>query len=539
MAINRREFLSLSLAMAALPGCDRIDVKSRRKVPVRVHYPGMTEGHWLRDNPPPHRSGEERQVGTVIIGSGIAGITAAWKLAREGYRDFLLMSGPELQGNAAGGRSGAVPYPTGAHYLPLPSRESFHVREILQATGILLADSDADYPEYDETALVHAPDERLLVNGRWQEGLVPAQGMSATDLAQQAKFFAFTESLKNRKGRDGRPLFAIPQVLSSQDEEWRALDRLDFSAWLQQQGFTAPGLLWYLSYCCRDDYGAELPQVSAWAGLHYFACRSGRARNAGDQAVLTWPDGLGHLAGRMLQQPGITLLPGFAFHIEPYRDGLRDGAKVRYMHDGRITTLSARHVVIATPLHVTRRILPTLADTGFDPAVHMPGHAPWMVGNFSLHQFPGEAMGAPLAWDNVVYQGRGLGYVVATHQWIRSGRPQETVFTAYQALSAQSPVAGRRWLHAASTAELSREISNDLQGVYGGRFWRHVTALDITVRGHAMAIPAPGHLSNKGLAALQQQDGPLLFAHSDLSGYSVFEEASWWGYQAARKILGA
>jgi hypothetical protein len=32
-------------------------------------------------------------------------------------------------------------------------------------------------------------------------------------------------------------------------------------------------------------------------------------------------------------------------------------------------------------------------------------------------------------------------------------------------------------------------------------------------------------------------DGPVLFAHSDLSGFSVFEEASWWGYRAAQRAL--
>jgi hypothetical protein len=32
-------------------------------------------------------------------------------------------------------------------------------------------------------------------------------------------------------------------------------------------------------------------------------------------------------------------------------------------------------------------------------------------------------------------------------------------------------------------------------------------------------------------------DGPILFAHADLSGFSVFEEASWWGYRAAMHAL--
>jgi hypothetical protein len=53
-----------------------------------------------------------------------------------------------------------------------------------------------------------------------------------------------------------------------------------------------------------------------------------------------------------------------------------------------------------------------------------------------------------------------------------------------------------------------------------------------------MAVPACGSLANPGLAALREADGRLLFAHSDLSGYSVFEEAAWWGDRAARKALG-
>ncbi len=39
------------------------------------------------------------------------------------------------------------------------------------------------------------------------------------------------------------------------------------------------------------------------------------------------------------------------------------------------------------------------------------------------------------------------------------------------------------------------------------------------------------------LRRLQQAQGKILYAHSDLSGLSLFEEASWWGYQAALKAL--
>jgi hypothetical protein len=72
---------------------------------------------------------------------------------------------------------------------------------------------------------------------------------------------------------------------------------------------------------------------------------------------------------------------------------------------------------------------------------------------------------------------------------------------------------------------------------YGDKFAEHATALEITVRGHAMASPSPGFLSNRGLEALRAADGKILFAHADLSSFSVFEEAAWWGCEAARKIL--
>ena len=41
-----------------------------------------------------------------------------------------------------------------------------------------------------------------------------------------------------------------------------------------------------------------------------------------------------------------------------------------------------------------------------------------------------------------------------------------------------------------------------------------------------------------GLGALRTERGAVVFAHSDLSGYSVFEEALWWGVAAADGIAG-
>ena len=222
-------------------------------------------------------------------------------------------------------------------------------------------------------------------------------------------------------------------------------------------------------------------------------------------------------------------------HIDEKRDGL----DILCRTPAGPLRLQARRAICAMPLHVATRVLPRLRELGFDPAIHLPPQAPWLVANFLLDGFPAEAAGAPLAWDNVIHASPGLGWVVATHQWIRSARPAHTVFTAYRVLADTAPAEARRRLAAATDSDLLELASVDLRRAYGDLdLWRRTLAVDITVRGHAMATPTPGSLANPGLAALGAADGRLLFAHADLSGYSVFEEAAWWGDRAARRVLG-
>ena len=151
-----------------------------------------------------------------------------------------------------------------------------------------------------------------------------------------------------------------------------------------------------------------------------------------------------------------------------------------------------------------------------------------MVANFVMHKAPREEGDVPLAWDNVVQSEPGLGYVVSTHQNIRVQPAERSVFTAYLALSDRSPAEARAWMQKAAPDDLIALASTDLKAAYGGKLAPCVERVDITLRAHAMAIPAPGFRSNAGLAALREVDGPILFAHADLTGFTVFEEASWW-----------
>jgi hypothetical protein len=54
--------------------------------------------------------------------------------------------------------------------------------------------------------------------------------------------------------------------------------------------------------------------------------------------------------------------------------------------------------------------------------------------------------------------------------------------------------------------------------------------------GHAMSVPVPGLRSSAALHALAEPQPRVHFAHTDLSAYSVFEEAVYHGVRAATAV---
>jgi hypothetical protein len=61
--------------------------------------------------------------------------------------------------------------------------------------------------------------------------------------------------------------------------------------------------------------------------------------------------------------------------------------------------------------------------------------------------------------------------------------------------------------------------------------------IDLMRYGHAMSVPVPGVRSSAALRALAVPQRRVHFAHTDLSGYSVFEEAMYQGARAAAQVV--
>jgi monoamine oxidase len=477
--------------------------------------------------PPPRRILE---TDVVIVGGGIAGLSAGWKLQRSGMKDFLLLElEAEFGGNSRWGRNKTSAYPWAAHYIPFPSPESRAVHELLQDLGVEQGRDASGRPVYDERAVCFAPQERLFIHGRWQEGIFPKLGATQEDVRQLAAFDARMTAFRTMRDNEGRRAFAIPMALSSRRPDLLALDKLSMGDWLKREGFTSPRLRWYADYACRDDFGTTVDDASAWAGIHYFASRGG-----GDEdQVLTWPEGNGFVtAGLVRRLEGRLAGPMLVYDVTEGPSGVTaDAWDPRAKESVRVR---AKTALVCVPVFLARRIVASLRRE--DPAwARSFAYAPWMTANLTVED-PPTGKGFPTAWDNVIFNGEGLGYVVAGHQGLERQRNSE-VWTYYYPMPAAATPAARRSALSRSWGDWRTLILRDLGRAHPGLADR-VRSIDVMVFGHAMVKPTVGTMWGQARLMAQKPVGRRVFlAHSDLSGFSLFEEAQYHGVLAAQRAM--
>jgi len=552
---RRRDVLAASMAMPlaalALPGCTR-----EREARYDGGWVGASHerGHLVRTGMPTAKSGSApaiaatRRVGAIVVGGGVAGLAAARALRAAGVDDSHVI---ELEDHAGGNSRGhaiaGMRCPLGAHYLPAPGEHGDEVAQLLDELGVRKTVNGRAV--YDERMLCHTPQERLFIDGGWRDGLLPPlEALPATERAQAlADYRAFAAAVSAAGEGDA---FAMPTSRSRWSPALAALDAVTFSTWLDGRGLKSPALRWYLDYCCRDDYGAGAAQVSAWAGLHYFASRhgfrppgdDGRKRTDNDDngdALLTWPEGNAWLAGRLAAPLGGDRLHGGRV-VLAVREG-RDEVAVDVWNaaePARERWLAAR-VVLAVPLFVAARLLESPPPALVDAASQL-RYAPWLVANLHLDSALDDRPGAPPSWDNVVYGSAGLGYVDAMHQGL-APYAGATVLTAYWALggdSAAALAAQRQRLLGDDWRTWSTRVLAELGAPHPDLAAR-VRRVDLMRYGHAMSVPVPGVRGSAALQALAAPQRRVHFGHADLASYSVFEEALHHGSRAGRAAAGS
>jgi len=493
-------------------------------------------GHRIRDGVRVEPAeGRREKTSIVIVGGGVAGLAAGYRLLKRGFEDFVLLELEQAPGGTSrSGRSELTAYPWGAHYLPAPMKENVDLICLLDEMGMLEGADSEGQPIVSEQFLCRDPEERTFYRGRWHEGLFMRAGAGPDDLAQWERFNAEVNRWVGWRDAKGRRAFAIPIATGSDDAEVTVLDRISISEWLERNNFTSQPLRWLVDYACRDDYGASMEQTSAWAGLFYFCSRVTKP-GAESQSLLTWPEGNGRLAGYLYEKCRNKVRLGLAAcDIVPLGNG--EGLDVYAIdHEGRsVVAFRARQVIFAAPQFISRYVIRDYRD---NPPSHIREfeYGAWMVANLFLKERLRESS-FPLAWDNVIYDSPSLGYVVATHQMGIDYGP--TVLTYYYPLCEVNPREAREKLLSTGREYWADVALSDLSRPHID-IKAKTERLDVMRWGHAMVRPRPGFVWSDARRRAAESYRGIHFAGTDLSGVALFEEAYYHGRRAADEALGA
>ncbi len=533
MPFSRREILAAFLGLPVAMAACRSSAEPRLPAGEIVGASDVF-GHRLRDGArvtPSADAWEDKRI--VIVGGGVAGLTAAWKLLKSGIADFVLLElEPAPGGTSRSGTSPLVSYPWGAHYLPAPTKENVALVELLDEMGMLEGQDTWGEPIVAEQFLCRDPEERVFYKGRWYEGLYLHAGETPDEVRQREAFDAEIRGWIAWRDAKGRRAFTIPVAAGSDDAEVTSLDRISMGEWMRQRGYTSSRLRWLVDYACRDDYGMTIDQTSAWAGLFYFASR---VLKPGDesQPLMTWPEGNGRLVAHLFEKAKSRVRLGQAVaDIVPTETKGKVGVDVVTIDSsGRASGIHAGNVIFAAPHFMARYLVRPFRE---NPPAYLQEfqYGAWMVANLFLKDRPRDR-GFQLAWDNVLYESPALGYVCATHQRGLDRGP--TVFTYYYPLCDDNTRAARTRLLETDWRGWCDVTLTDLSRAHPDI--RSLTErLDVMRWGHAMIRPRPGFMWGGARAEAMKPFRGIHFANTDLSGVPLFEEAFFHGIRAAEEV---
>jgi monoamine oxidase len=279
----------------------------------------------------------------AIIGAGLAGTTAAFRLAQQGVHVELFEARDRIGGRCWTAR-GYADGQTAEHGGEFIDTRHVHLLGLASELGLAVDDLFKGYP----TGVVW-PD---WVGGRRFDHRVIAEQMrriskAVTAVAHRIGIF----------GANGRPSDAA-YYFGSVTDGARALDRSNMQEWLDQN---VPGLSHditdFLNETMASWYGLDMPDLSALSWIDFFVIPS----PGGDERwhVRGGNDRVPHRAARRLP-PGTLRLASALQSLATRRDGTYE-----LVVSDSTTPVIADFVILASPWTTLRDV--DLSDAGFDP----------------------------------------------------------------------------------------------------------------------------------------------------------------------------
>lgn len=457
--------------------------------------------HRFRDGFAPKPSGRPERHEVVVVGGGLAGLTAAF---RTRHTDLLVLErADEFGGNAKARRFNGLDYNIGSAYL----------------TGIE-GEHGKLYGELGlEMTALKEPVDRWYRGGRWFDGMWHDEAIRRQPPALQKAMAGLKRALKQLVESKDFP--QSPYQLSTAAA--LKLDRIPFAAWLKP--YAHPELMTLINAYCYSAMGASAKVVSAYGGINFYSEILGKAYSfpAGNAEVARALARGVDAAGKRRIRTGC-----YVYRVIPRGD---DRAEVHYHWQGEARIAEAKRVILSVPYFIASRLIEDLSP-GQRYALGCQRYASYIVANLCF-----DRVVAAAGYDNWSPSRAGFQDYVPADWSARATGDRDPTGGQVVALFApcKHPVLGRFKMMTGSPAQLARPLVD--------RFFRlhpeakaHLREVHMTRWGHAFLINRTG-VYTQWLPRIRKQVGPIHLAHSDGQGVPAVESSVHEAITAARRIL--
>lgn len=543
--IARRDFLEGVLIGAAglsaawlLPGCDNPgeeapDAEGTAPKPLRIPPGGdrgdrWELGHALRDGqtwPTPAPDGP--LLDCIIVGGGMSGLTAAWRLLRAGVADVLVLEKESsLGGLSRQHKAGAHTFSQACAYTVYPYNDT--LIELYTDLGAVTGADEEGWPVVDPKFLVAAPANNCWMEGRWVQDAWE-EGMKDVPYPQEvvAQLEAFRQAMKDfydYVGADGLTGFDTPSDASTTDPEIRALDGVTLAEWVASKGWD-PRVSEFWDPYARSAFGTTHDKLSMWAAVNFLGSEF--------LPVLTQPGGNAWIAKGLAAKLGGNRVETGAFVTRMRTVG--DEVHVTRLVDGVAKTHRAKRAIFAAPRFTAKRMIPELLEVaGRDEAGHFE-YTPYLVAQVHVDRTP-----AGLAYDNWVYGDLFFTDLIVA-DWTSHEDPASAPLDRPNVLTVYCPrlePGARKAMLTTPMDDYVAAILTDLERVIPGVL-DTVTQVDLYRWGHAMLAPTRGFVFGAPRVGAQAPQGGIHFANTDVDGLPAFENAVAAGVRAADEVAAA
>lgn len=488
----------------------------------------------------------------VVVGGGLAGLSASVYLSDQRYKVLLLEKESVLGGLAFGGALGSgVRYDRGAAYWTRAYEEE---QKILEHIGL------GDYESLDA---IPDPIDSYLWKGRLYEGLWENE---ETAKALPSSFEVFKHELHQA---DEAKL--IPNQPFEEFDKMD-LDRLSAAAWVRsmpaklarrrdaesrklyrafrrdrrvKRSDPMEDVIHLLDLYCRSALGGTADKVSAMAFANFYISEV--------ETRYTTPIGTGTASTKMaemLSQRNDVVTVKTQATVTGITNQA-DGATVAYNYDGSRRRAKAKFVVFAAQLKFAPRVIEGFAAAapeqtraiGAIDFTHYAVHAVQVQGHPYRATYDTWTRAANYTEDDFtdVINGRWVDPAVRGYEGMRNFEKDpaddQGILTIYQPMTARWLAQGFSVQDATRAAQASVDRMLELYNPMLAQTWGtkiEVKGVETNRWPFSIHVSSPGYFS-RTVKKIRKPYGRVIFAHSNL-GVPSFEEALFRGHCAANNI---